>query len=282
MAQSRRPRPRLSKLVADGELREFVVERLAKRWSPQQVRQALKERFPDEPHRHLAHETIYRAFYYLSIRPVPSGSARVLRSGRHDRRPRARTKVKPRQYILDALKIGDRPAHVATRVEAGHCEGDVIMGKANKSAIVTLVERSSRFLIAFALTAGNRSEVMRDQLIEALGVLPASLRRTLAWDRGSEMAKHAEVTAAIGTLVYFCDPASPWQRASNENANGLLRQYFHKGADLSTPGEADIRDAAEEINSRPRAVMGWAAAADRFASYKASALLQDASQAIGP
>ncbi|CAM3090737.1 Integrase core domain protein [Arthrobacter ulcerisalmonis] len=183
--------------------------------------------------------------------------------------------MKPRQYIADALKIGDRPAHIATREEAGHWEGDLIMGKGNKSAIVTLVERSSRLLVAFALRPGNRSDNMRDQLIEALRVLPATLRRTLTWDRGSEMAKHAEVTAALGTLVYFCDPASPWQRASNENANGLLRQYFRKGADLSTVEQAEVRFAADEINSRPRAVLGWDSATVRFTSLQTLAALQD-------
>jgi IS30 family transposase len=185
------------------------VECLSKRWSPQQVCRALKKRFPEEKHRHLAHETIYRALYHLSIRPVPAGSARLLRSGKFSMRPRSRTKVKPRQYMVDALKIIDRPAHIATREEAGHWEGDLIMGKGNKSAIVTLVERSSRLLVAFALRPGNRSDTMRDQLIDALGALPATLRRTLTWDRGSEMAKHAEVTAALGTLVYFCNPAAP-------------------------------------------------------------------------
>jgi IS30 family transposase len=183
--------------------------------------------------------------------------------------------VKPRNYINDALKIGDRPAHIATREEGGHWEGDLIMGKANKSAIVTLVERSSRFLIAFALPAGSRSEVMRDQLIGTFGVLPATLRRTLTWDRGSEMARHAEVTAALGTLVYFCDPASPWQRASNENANGLLRQYFRKGADLSAVEHAEVCLAADEINWRPRAVLEWDSATDRFASLQAVAAFQD-------
>jgi IS30 family transposase len=132
------------------------------------------------------------------------------------------------------------------------------MGKGNKSAIVTLVERSSRLLVAFALRPGNRSDNMRDQLIEALGLLPATLRRTLTWDRLSEMAKHAEVTAALGTLVYFCDPASPWQRASNENANGLLRQYFRKGADLSTVEPAEVRFAADEINGREPSSTGIA------------------------
>jgi IS30 family transposase len=229
MAQKRRPRPRLAKLAGDDELRHYVVECLSKRWSPQQVCRALKERFPGEKHRHLAHETVYRALYHLSIRPVPAGSARLLRSGKFSRRPRSRTKVKPRHYIADALKIGDRPTHIATREEAGHWEGDLIMGKGNKSAIVTLVERSSRLLVAFALRPGTRSDNMRDQLIEALGVMPVTLRRTLTWDRGSEMAKHAEVTAALGTLVYFCDPASPWQRASNENANGLLDWSLNVG-----------------------------------------------------
>ena len=275
MAQSRRPRVRLSKLAGDEELREFVVGRLAQRWSPQQVCQALRKRFPGESHRHLAHETTYRALYKLNIQPVPSGSARLLRSGKFNRRPRSRTKVKPPNYMSDAPKIGDRPAHIATREEGGHWEGDLIMRKANKSAIVTLVERSSRFLIAFALPAGSRSEVMRDHLIEALRVLPATLRRTLTWDRGSEMARHAEVTAALGTLVYFCDPASPWQRASNENANGLLRQYFRKGADLSAVEQAEVRFAADEINGRPRAVLQWDSATVRFESLQALAAFQD-------
>jgi IS30 family transposase len=145
------------------------------------------------------------------------------------------------------------------------------MGKGNRSAIVTLVERSSRFLVAFALRPGTRSDNMRDQLIEVLGVMPATLRRTFTWDRGSEMAKHAEVTTALGTLVYFCDPASPWQRASNENANGLLRQYFRKGDDLSAVEPADVLFAAQEINSRPRAVLDWSSAAGRFAVYHAAA-----------
>jgi IS30 family transposase len=274
MAQKRRPRPRPAKLAGDDELRHYVVGCLSKRWSPQQVCRALKEQFPGEKHRHLVHETIYRALYHLSIRPVPTGSARLLRSGKFSRRPRSRTKVKPRQYMADALKIGDRPAHIASREEAGHWEGDLIMGKGNKSAIVTLVERSSRLLVAFALRPGNRSDNMRDQLIEALGVMPATLRRTLTWDRGSEMAKHAEVTAALGTLVYFCDPASPWQRASNENANGLLRQYFRKGADLSTVEQAEVRFAADEINGRQRAVLEWDSATARFASFQTVAALQ--------
>lgn len=271
MAQKRRPRPKLAKLASDEELRHYVVECLSKRWSPQQVCRALKQRFPGEKCRHLAHETIYRALYQLSIRPVPTGSARLLRSGRFSRRSRSRTNVKPRRYMADALKIGDRPAHIATREEAGHWEGDLIMGKGNRSAIVTLVERSSRLLVAFALRPGNRSDNMCDQLIEALGVMPVTLRRTLTRDRGSEMAKHAEVTAALGTLVYFCDPASPWQRASNENANGLLRQYFRKGDDLSAVEPADVLFATEEINSRPRAVLDWSSATARFAIYHATA-----------
>lgn len=206
---------------------------------------------------------------------MPAGSARLLRSGKFRRRPRSRTKVKPRQYIADALKNGDRPAHIATGEEAGHWEGDLVIGKGNKSAIVTLVERSSRLLVAFALRPGTRSDNMRDQLIEALGAMPVTLRRTLTWDRGSEMARHAEVTGALGTLVYFCDPASPWQRASNENANGLLRQYFRKGDDLSAVAPADALFAAEEINSRPRAVLNWSSASARFAVYHAAATKLD-------
>ncbi|MGJ3192293.1 IS30 family transposase [Paenarthrobacter sp. FR1] len=278
LAERRRPRPRLTKLAADDELRGYIVECLSKRWSPQQVCNALRSRFPGEGRRHLVHETIYRALYQLSIRPVPAGPARLLRSGKLSRRPRARTKVKPRQYIADALKIGDRPNHVANREEPGHWEGDLIMGRANRSAIVTLVERTSRFLIAFPLRSGNRSENMRDQLIEALGVLPANMRRTLTWDRGSEMAKHAEVTAALGILVYFCDPASPWQRASNENANGLLRQYFLKGADLGLLEAGEVFLVADEINSRPRAVLDWGTATACFGRHVSAATEQPRNQ----
>lgn len=137
------------------------------------------------------------------------------------------------------------------------------------------MKRPSRLLVAFALRPGNRSDNMRDQLIEALRVLPATLRRALTWDRGSEMTKHAEATTALGTLVYFCDPASPWQRASNENANGLLRQYFRKGADLSTVEQAEVRFAADEINCSPRAVFGWDSATVRFVSLQTLAALQD-------
>jgi len=221
-ALRRAARPRLPKLMADRELHDFVVERLARRWSPQQVCRALKDRFPNEPGRHLAHETIYRALYRLMIRPVPAGNAALLRTGRSRRRPRALTRAKAHPYIHDAMKIRDRPAHIASRLEAGHWEGDLVMGKLNKSAVLTLVERTSRILLAFPLASGNRSDRLRDRVIEALGPLPASLRRTLTWDRGAEMAKHADITAALGIHVYFCDPASPWQRGSNENANGLL------------------------------------------------------------
>jgi IS30 family transposase len=274
-AHRRLARSRLPKLAADLELRDFVVERLARRWSPQQVCRALKDQFPDEPRRQLAHETIYRALYRSTIHPVPIGPAALLRSGRSRRRPRALTRAKAHPYIHDAMKIRDRPAHIASRLEAGHWEGDLVMGKLNKSAIVTLVERSSRVLMAYTIPSGNRSEGLRDRIIEAFSQLPASLRKTLTWDRGAEMAKHAEVTATLGTLVYFCDPASPWQRGSNENANGLLRQYFRKGTDLRALDEAEVRRAVDEINDRPRAVLGWASAATRFAAFQALAALED-------
>ncbi|WP_390905056.1 IS30 family transposase [Paenarthrobacter ilicis] len=186
-----------------------------------------------------------------------------------------RTKRSTGRCIRPALKIGDRPAHIGNREESGHWEGDLVMGKGNKSAIVTLIERSSRFIIAFALRPGNRSDNMRDQLIETLGSMQATLLGTLTWDRGSEMAKHAEVNAALGVLVYFCDSASPWQRASTENANGLCRLYFRKGDDLSEVEPADVLFAAEEIHSRPRAVLDRSTASEKFAAYHAAALALD-------
>lgn len=168
--------------------------------------------------------------------------------------------------------IDERPAEVEDRVQAGHWEGDLIMGPGNRSAIGTMVERRTRFLVLVHLPVGiSTAETTRQELSAALSRLPAGLRRTLTWDQGKELAKHREITAATGTLVFFCDPHSPWQRGSNENMNGLLRDYFPKGTDLSVHTVEELRRVAVEINHRPRKTLGWSRPADLFEAAMAPA-----------
>jgi IS30 family transposase len=258
LAVRRRARPRPGKIAADPVLRQFVQERLEKRWSPEQVSQALRREFPGEPARHVVHETIYQAVYRPGLgglsRELP---ARVLRTRRRRRRPHRRPGERRPNGIIAMTMLDQRPAEAAGRVEPGHWEGDLITGASNRSAIGTLVDRASRFTILLHLPGRHTAEAVRDALIAAFSQLPPELRRSLAWDQGKEMALHAEISAALGMPVYFCDKASPWQRPSNENTNGLLRQYFPKGSDLRTHGPDDLAAVAAELNSRPRKTLGW-------------------------
>jgi IS30 family transposase len=258
LAAQRRARPRAGKIAADPELRQFVQEQLGKRWSPEQVSRALPGRFPGEAARHLVHETIYQALY----RPGPGGlsrelPARALRTRRRRRRPHRRPGERRPNGIIAMTMIGQRPAEAADRAEPGHWEGDLITGAYNRSAIGTLVDRASRFTILLHLPGRHTAEAVRDALIAEFSQLPPQLRRSLTWDQGKEMALHAEITAALGMPVYFCDKASPWQRPSNENTNGLLRQYFPKGSDLRAHGPGDLAAVAAELNARPRKTLGW-------------------------
>jgi len=239
-----------------------VQDRLEKRWSPQQISRALRAEFPGEPARHVVHETIYQAVYRPELgglsRELP---ARVLRTGRRRRRPHRRPGERRPNPITAMTMIGQRPAGAAARSEPGHWEGDLITGASNRSAIGTLVDRASRFTILLHLPGRHTAEAVRDALIAAMSSLPPQLRRSLTWDQGKEMALHQEVTAALGMPVYFCDKASPWQRPSNENTNGLLRQYFPKGSDLRAHGPDDLAAVAAELNARPRKTLGWDAPA---------------------
>jgi len=247
LAAQRRARPRAGKIARDEALRQFVQDRLEKRWSPQQISEALRTKFPREAARHVVHETIYQALYRPELgglsRELP---ARVLRTRR--RRPNG---------ITAMTMIGQRPAEAAARTQPGHWEGDLITGASNRSAIGTLVDRASRFTILLHLPGRHTAEAVRDALIAALSSLPPQLRRSLTWDQGKEMALHQEVTAALGMPVYFCEKASPWQRPSNENTNGLLRQYFPKGSDLRAHSPDDLAAVAAELNARPRKTLGW-------------------------
>lgn len=262
LAVQRRSRSSRTRRVArDEELRGVVSELLGKRWSPEQIAHELVIRFPDQPERQLCTESIYQAIYDPRIdltRPAK----------RRRRRRRRRVQGLERcGRIANMTMIADRPAEVDARVQVGHWEGDSIMGAGNRSAIGTLVERVTRFVILIHVATGRPSAgAMRDGVVGALGGLAPDLRRTLTWDQGKELSLHQQITAATGTRVFFCDAHSPWQRGSNENMNGLLRDYFPKGTDLDHISPEELRRVADEINDRPRKTLGWARPADLIAS----------------
>jgi transposase, IS30 family len=270
LAEQRRPRPGRGKLINDAVLREFVAERLTQRWSPEQICHALREEFPDRPDLHLVPETIYQAVY----RPVLGGLHRelpkVLRTGRRRRKPHRRPDGRRPTKLVDMTMIGERPAEAADRSVPGHWEGDLITGAQNRSAIGTLVERCSRFTILLHLPGRHTADAVRDGIIAALGPLPPELRRSLTWDQGSELALHAEIADALGLQVFFCEKASPWQRPSNENTNGLLRQYFPKGSDLRAHDADRLATVADELNARPRKTLSWQSPARLFVATTAS------------
>jgi len=257
IAADRLPRPRERRLLVDVGLRAVVLDLLGRRWSPEQVAHELRECFRDQPDRRLCTESIYRAIYDPDV-PVTRPAKR------RRRRRRRRVQGLERRGRLTAMTmIVDRPLEVADRVEAGHWEGDCIMGAGNRSAIGTLVERRTRYLILVHVPAGRpTAEAMREGITTALGDLPAWLRRTLTWDQGKELALHAQITEQTGTRVFFCDAHSPWQRGSNENMNGLLRDYFPKGADLRHVTPEELQRVAAEVNTRPRKSLGWARPAE--------------------
>jgi IS30 family transposase len=265
LAVQRRARPRSGKIAADPVLRQFVADRLEKRWSPQQVSRALPGEFPDDPARHVVHETIYQAVYRPELGGLPRElPARVLRTRRRRRRPHRRAGERRPNGIIAMTMIDQRPAGAAGRSEPGHWEGDLITGASNRSAIGTLVDRASRYTILLHLPGRHTAEAVRDALITAFWHLPPQLRRSLTWDQGKEMALHAEITAALGMPVYFCEKASPWQRPSNENTNGLLRQYFPKGSDLRVHSADELATVAAELNARPRKTLAWDTPAARL------------------
>ena len=264
LAAQRRARRRAGKIARDEVLRQFVAG-VEKRWSPEQISQALRREFPGEAARHVVHETIYQAVYRPELGGLSRGlPARALRSGRRRRRPHRRPGERRPNGIAAMTMIGQRPAGAAGREEPGHWEGDLITGASNRSAIGTLVDRASRYTILLYLPGRHTAEAVRDALIAAFGQLPPRLRRSLTWDQGKEMALHCEISAALGMPVFFCDKASPWQRPSNENTNGLLRQYFPKGSDLRAHRADDLAAAAAELNARPRKTLGWDTPAGRL------------------
>jgi IS30 family transposase len=248
-------RPRLAKLARNHRLQRAVERLLAERWSPQQIAWQLRQDHPHEPEMWVSHETIYQSLFVQGRGALRAELTRCLRTGRARRRPAGR--ARPSGELPNMVLISERPAEVEDRAVPGHWEGDLIIGKGTHSAIGTLVERQTRYVLLVALPHGRTAEAVRTALAERILSLPTDLRRSLTWDRGKEMAEHVRFTIDTGVTVYFCDPHSPWQRGSNENTNGLLRQYFPKGTDLSVHDQAHLDAVARQLNGRPRQTLDW-------------------------
>lgn len=263
-AATARVRPKRSKLVVNHALREVVEEGLSRRLSPEQISHRLRRDFPDDESMRVSHETIYQALYFQARGGLKKEVQQALRTGRVRRKPRRAPDRRTHRFVDPMIMISDRPAEAADRAVPGHWEGDLIMGEGNKSAIGTLVERSTRYTMLVHLPGGHGAETVRDGLIATISTLPAHLRGSLTWDQGCEMAKHRQFSIATDMAVYFCDPASPWQRGTNENTNGLLRQYFPKGTDLSVFGPEDLEHVAQQLNARPRKTLDWETPAERL------------------
>lgn len=303
-------RPKAAKLATNRELRSYVQERLGgavavpggtavwgpavpwkgrrhgrrqhrrwgKAWSPQQIAERLRVDYPDDGRMRISHEAIYQALYIQGRGALKRELTACLRTGRALRVPRVRTQGRGKSFVTPEILIRERPAEAEDRAVPGHWEGDLILGL-NRSAIGTLVERTTRFTMLLHLPpmdghgvgprakngpalAGHGAEAVRDAITGTITTLPEQLRRSLTWDQGSEMAQHARLRIDTGLQVYFCDPHSPWQRGSNENTNGLLRQYFPKGTDLSLHSVDDLAAVAAALNSRPRKTLGWSTPAE--------------------
>ena len=224
-------------------------------WSPQQIAATLRRMHPDDPAMRVSHERIYRSLYVQGRGSLRRELTACLRTGRTRRKPRGRHIGSGR--IPDMVLISERPAEIADRAVPGHWEGDLLIGANNKSAISTLVERRSRFVVLVALPDGQSAPYVRTRLAACIQTLPDQLWRSLTWDQGKEMSEHVRFSVDTGVAVYFCDPRSPWQRGTNENTNGLLRQYFPRGTDLSLHTQAQLDEVAAELNGRPRQTLGW-------------------------
>jgi IS30 family transposase len=312
-------RPKTAKLAADDRLREYVQDRLAGKvrqpdgtvaagpavkpwkgrnkprrqdrrwataWSPEQISARLRIDFPDDPGMRISHEAIYQSLFVQGRGALARELTACLRTGRVLRVPRARVGQRGKGFISGEVMISQRPAEAADRAVPGHWEGDLIIGT-DRSAIGTLVERSSRFTMLLHLpplpdrdgprvkngpaVTGAGAEAVRDAITAQLGGLPEHLRRSLTWDQGAELAQHARLKIDTGLQVFFCDPQSPWQRGTNENTNGLLRQYFPKGTDLARHSPNDLAAVADALNSRPRKTLGWRTPAEVLNAHLSAA-----------
>lgn len=268
-AWARARRPKRCRLASDARLRRLVTAKLRADWSPQQISAWLKMTYPDDPTRHLSHETIYRTLYVQARGALKQALTahlrrrRTLRHGRH-----ASAKGHGQGQLVDVVSIRERPPAAEDRAVPGHWEGDLVLG-AQQSQVATLVERHSRYVLLVRVPRRDTTTVVR-ALARRVQRLPASLKQSLTWDQGKEMAAHRQFTVATDVQVYFCDPRSPWQRGSNENTNGLLRQYFPKRQDLSGLTQRQLDAVALKLNTRPRQTLGWKTPAQVLAAAVAS------------
>ena len=253
-AYERARRPKTPKLACP-RLAAKVAEGLEQWWSPEQIAQRLRLEFPDDPMMWVSHETIYMSLFVEGRGQLRRELHRCLRTGRAQRRPRNR--LETRGQIAGMVMITERPAEAEDRAVPGHWEGDLIIGANNRSAVGTLVERTTGLLLLLHLPDGREADKVNQAMKRAIATLAEQLRRTITWDQGKEMSSHAQFTIDTGIQVYFCDPHSPWQRGSNENTNGLLRQYMPKGTDLSVHTAEDLTNIAHSLNTRPRKRLGY-------------------------
>jgi len=262
-AWGRARRPKAAKLASCPKLRQEVEAKLVSRWSPQQITGWLARTYPEDRQMQVSHETIYMSLFVQPRGALRKELTRYLRSRRMVRRPRAARPANGQGQLRDIVHISARPAEAADRAVPGHWEGDLLLGRGN-SAIATLVERTSRLALLVGLPYGRSSEPVLAALAERIGTLPVQLVRSLTWDQGKEMAQHARFTIDTGLQIYICDPRSPWQRGTNENTNGLLRQYFPKGTDLAKVTQAELDAVAAELNGRPRQTLDWWSPSEKF------------------
>jgi transposase, IS30 family len=261
-AYRRALRPKPCKLAHNARLRARVEQLLVERWSPQQIAARLSREFPDDPGMRVSHETIYQSLFVQARGALRKDLARCLRTGRTRRRGRGRPDGRGR--LCGMVVISERPPEIEDRAVPGHWEGDLLLGAGGQSAIVTLVERQTRYLLLARIGTDKTSPAVCEAIARKILELPEQLTRSLTWDRGREMAGHAQFSVKTGLPVYFCDPHSPWQRGSNENTNGLLRQYFPKGTDLAAHSQQKLDRVAAQLNGRPRQTLAWDTPAERL------------------
>jgi transposase, IS30 family len=257
-------RPQMMMLDSNAVLAAYVIERLEKLWSPEQIARRLIEEFPNDAEMRVSHETIYQSLYVQGRGALRKELARCLRTGRAVRRQRDPRERSGR--IVGMVNISERPAEVADRAVPGHWEGDLIIGARGRSAIGTLVERTTRFVMLLHLPNGHTAAEVNKAMAAKIAELPDALVRSITWDQGSELARHRQFSIDTGIDIYFCDPHSPWQRGSNENTNGLLRQYFPKSTDLNLHNGAHLDAVADQLNGRPRKTLAWKTPAEALAN----------------
>ncbi len=265
-AQARRPKP--TKLGSNPALCARVIDDLGRLWSPEQIARRLRAEFGHDVDMQISHETIYKSIYVQGRGELRRELARCLRTGRTARKRQGR--IERRGKIAGMVMISDRPAEVADRAVPGHWEGDLIIGKDGASQIGTLVERSTRFVMLLHLPTDRTAQAVRDAMAATITTLPQALVRSITWDQGVEMSEHVQFSIDTGVDVFFCDPHAPWQRGSNENTNGLLRQYFPKSTDLSVHTAADLAAAADSLNGRPRKTLEWMTPSEKLAELVAT------------